>query len=109
MTDDNWAPDECTLPTAQRPLRVAEFGALFDTALRGVERGDDATLRLTLIESSWDEVERLTAAETDCCSFFRFSLSRRDDRLVGLTVTVPANQSAVLDGLTRQAETALAR
>jgi hypothetical protein len=26
---DDWAPDACTLPTAERPLRVAEFDDLF--------------------------------------------------------------------------------
>jgi hypothetical protein len=31
-------PAACTLPTAARPLRLAEFDALFATALRRQER-----------------------------------------------------------------------
>jgi hypothetical protein len=35
-----WAPvDACTLPTADQPLRVAEWDDLFATSLRAVERG----------------------------------------------------------------------
>ncbi|WP_245718914.1 hypothetical protein [Micromonospora rhizosphaerae] len=36
--DDDWVPEACTLPTAERPLRVAEFDELFATALRGQTR-----------------------------------------------------------------------
>ena len=31
---DDWAPDACTLPTAERPLRVAEFDDLFTFVVR---------------------------------------------------------------------------
>ena len=44
-----WVPaDACTLPTAEQPLRVAEFDGLFATALRGMERGEPGWLRLNL-------------------------------------------------------------
>ncbi|MFI7416085.1 hypothetical protein [Nonomuraea sp. NPDC049684] len=29
-----WTPSACTLPTAERPLRVAEFGELFARTAR---------------------------------------------------------------------------
>ncbi|WP_433352534.1 hypothetical protein ACQP25_05150 [Microtetraspora malaysiensis] len=32
-----WTPAECTLPTEERPLRVAEFDELFASALYGLE------------------------------------------------------------------------
>ncbi|ACZ87769.1 hypothetical protein [Streptosporangium roseum] len=44
----NWAPAECTLPTAEQPLRVAEFDALFAGALRGHQRLAPTHLRLRL-------------------------------------------------------------
>ncbi|MEV6153769.1 hypothetical protein AB0L53_25835 [Nonomuraea sp. NPDC052129] len=31
-----WVPSECTLPTAEQPLRVAEFDALFAEVVRAV-------------------------------------------------------------------------
>ena len=37
----SWAPvDACTLPTAEQPLRVAEWDGLFAESLRAVERPD---------------------------------------------------------------------
>jgi hypothetical protein len=44
---DDWAPDACTLPTAERPLRVAEFDDLF-TAVRRSERPLPTRLDLVL-------------------------------------------------------------
>ena len=38
--DPVWAPQACTLPTAKRPVRVAEFDELFATGLRGQQRLD---------------------------------------------------------------------
>ena len=40
--------DACTLPTTDRPLRLAEFDDLFATAVRRVERRRDA-VRLHLV------------------------------------------------------------
>jgi len=36
----SWVPDACTLPTAERPLRLAELDDLFATAVRAVHRLD---------------------------------------------------------------------
>ncbi|MEV4838269.1 hypothetical protein AB0K05_27425 [Nonomuraea sp. NPDC049486] len=38
--DQAWVPSACTLPTAEQPLRVAEFDALFADAVRAVARPD---------------------------------------------------------------------
>src|SRR5438067_388344 len=43
-----WAPNACTLPTAQQPLRAAEFDTLFTTALRAVHRLGPGRVRLVL-------------------------------------------------------------
>jgi thioredoxin len=105
-----WAPvDACTLPTAEQPLREAEFEELFATALRAVERPAPTWLRLNL--DAGTEVEArtrdLTARESSCCSFFDFQLTTANDALT-LDVRVPEARAEVLDGLARQAETARA-
>jgi hypothetical protein len=105
-----WAPvDACRLPTAERPLREAEFDELFAAALCGVERPARSWLRLIL--AAGDRVEEtardLTARESSCCSFFDFRLAPAGHRLV-LDVRVPAARAEVLDGLARRAEAARA-
>ncbi|MEU4742059.1 hypothetical protein AB0G02_16570 [Actinosynnema sp. NPDC023658] len=95
-----WVPGACTLPTAQRPLRVAEFDDLFATAVTGVRRRDRTTLLLEL-ERTPETAARaadLMVRENGCCSFFAFSLTVADDGLE-LTVAVPAAHVDVLDAL----------
>jgi hypothetical protein len=103
-----WVPVEaCTLPTAEQPLRVAEFEALFAGALRGVERREPGWLRLVLDGAADVEgrARELVARESSCCSFFDFRLTP-DAGHVLLDVRVPAARTDVLDGLARQAEAA---
>jgi hypothetical protein len=105
-----WAPAECTLPTEDRPLRVAEFDELFASALRGLERVAPTHLRLTLAGGAGiEEATRdLTARETACCSFFSFGLTPGADGLT-LDVEVPAAHVRVLDGLAARAVEAAPR
>lgn len=95
--------DACTLPTVERPLRVAEFDDLFRQAVVSVERDGLSTL-LTLEGGRGlrDRVADLTARESQCCSFFEFSLDDTDDGLV-LGIAVPATRTAILDALTDRA------
>lgn len=105
-TPPAWAPDDaCTLPTAEQPLREAEFDVLFATAVRDVERLAPTLLRLHLEAGSGVEARtrELTARESSCCSFFDFQLTPGEDRLV-LDVRVPEARTEVLDGLARRAE-----
>jgi len=99
-TDGAWLPDACTLPTAERPLRVAEFDDLSTDAVRGIERIGADRLRLHLRPDSRTAARsaELAAAETACCSFFTFTLTITGGSLV-LEVTVPAPHAAVLDAL----------
>lgn len=100
-----WAPvDACSLPTAERPLREAEFDALFATALRGVRRQAPTWLRVDLAAGEGTEaaVRDLLTRESSCCSFFDFQLTSAGDRLV-LDVRVPPARVDVLDGLARRA------
>ncbi|TDO30598.1 hypothetical protein EV643_13725 [Kribbella sp. VKM Ac-2527] len=97
-----WIDTSCTLPTAERPLRVAEFDDLFRTALRGVNRLAPGAVRLELDPSAESFARDLVARESACCSSFTFTFSTEDAALL-LRVEVPPAQVAVLDGLAARA------
>jgi hypothetical protein len=98
--DPSRVPESCTLPTSERPLRVAEFDALFRTAVTGQQRTAATLLELSL--TSEPEVAAAAAAlavrESRCCSFFRFAITV-DPREVQLTVRVPETHVDVLDAV----------
>jgi hypothetical protein len=94
----SWVPVEaCTIPTADQPLRVAEFDDLFATALRDVERREPGWLRLRLDPGSEERARDLVARETACCSFFTFDVHHESDLVVD--VRVPDARVDVLDAL----------
>jgi hypothetical protein len=99
--DPGWAPEACTLPAVERPLRVAEFTSLFATSLRSLERIDDTHLRTTLA-ADVGGVRDLTARETECCSFFTFTVTEAADG-IQLDIAVPVRYADVLDRLARHA------
>jgi hypothetical protein len=110
----DWVPvDACTLPTAEQPLRVAEFDDLFATSLTAVVRPPGAATRARLLLTGevglGERVQRLADAETACCSFFTFTvtLSPVDDgESVALDIEVPAAQAEILTALVDRAERA---
>jgi hypothetical protein len=101
---DSWAPRACTLPTIERPVRVAEFDRLFRDAVRAVDRADPTRLSLELEPSAEmaAQTASLVARETECCSFFTFDLVATGGAL-RLEVSVPAGYVEVLDALEAQA------
>jgi hypothetical protein len=106
MTDQlDWVADACTLPTAERPLRAAEFDALFAERLVRVERISPTSARIELL--SGDETialaQDLTEREASCCSFFSFAVTRTD-RATTIEVGVPPARTDVLDALVTRAE-----
>ena len=109
MTDElTWAPQACTLPAAERPMRAAEFAELFTTALRSAHRHAPTSLRLVLDSRCEARVRDLVARESQCCTFFAFAVTAAADG-VHLDVQVPSTQIAVLDSLAERAAGALAR
>jgi hypothetical protein len=108
-TDPGWASDSCTLSTAGRRLRQAEFGELFAETVAAIERPEPTRLRLHLQPGPQVAARAagLAAAETACCSFFTFALTAAAGSLV-LDVTVPVAQLPVLDALTERATAAVA-
>jgi hypothetical protein len=102
MNDEVWVPDACTLPTAQRPLRLAEFDELFATAVRGQQRVSPTRLRWLLDPAAEATGRDLTGRETQCCSFFTFTFTPAD-AVVQVHVEVPAAHVHVLDALAERA------
>lgn len=96
--------DACTMPTAERPLRLAEFDELFATAVRTVERrGRDVRLHLTGGGGLVDQVRDLADRETSCCSFFTFGIEGTDEDLT-LDISVPPARQDILDALAERAQ-----
>lgn len=107
MTDQlDWvAEDACTLPTIERPLRVAEFDALFAERLVGVERVSPTRARIELLSGNETVTlaRDLTEQETACCSFFSFDVRSADDATT-IEVGVPESRADVLEALIARAE-----
>lgn len=96
--------DACTLPVAERPLRLAEFDALFALTVTRVERrGTNMRLHLSGSRGLRDHVRDLTKRESSCCSFFVFDIAGTDDELT-LDVAVPPAHQEILEALAARAE-----
>ena len=119
VVDLEWASVEaCTLPTAERPLRVAAFDEVFGSSLRAVERPEGGTRARLMLAGGADladdlanRVQSLADAETSCCSFFTFGVTtlEADPALdsapgVALDIEVPAAYVGVLDALVDRAQ-----
>jgi hypothetical protein len=96
----NFELQSCTLPTAEQPLRVAEFDSLFAHAVRGVRRSKPTHLSLDLEPTAEVAAQAagLFVRETACCSFFTFTMTATAGALQ-LEIAVPANRVGVLDAL----------
>jgi hypothetical protein len=106
-------PDSCSLPTAEQPLRVAEFTSLFAGAVESVERLDSRHLRIRLRGAPGlaATVRDLAARENACCDFFGFTVTATTAapaEAVTLEVEVPPHRVDVLAGLAGLAESAAA-
>src|SRR5262245_38115547 len=101
-----WVPQACTLPTAERPLRLEEFDALFLRSAPGGQRVSARNLRVLIggDARAAAAVRDLAAREAECCSFFTFSISTPDPGWVQLDIEVPAGHVEVLDVLERRAK-----
>jgi hypothetical protein len=98
--DMEWVALDCTLPTAERPLRIAELDELFARSLRRVERPGPLHLRLTLAAGAdvAAAARDLTARESACCSFFAFDIDEGDGGST-VDVRVPPGREPILDAL----------
>lgn len=109
LDDDVWAPPACTLPTEDRPLRVAEFDDFFTA---DVIRRVSATPGQLVVEVRADAAAAVRAAslavrETACCSFFTFDLAISNSA-VALTIGTGPEHENVLAALGERVEVLLA-
>jgi hypothetical protein len=79
-------PIACTLDARDRAARGREWAALRERARLGEHRTE------TTLTTTWRrdegvkaEVERLVAAERECCAFLSFELTIRDDSVTLVT------------------------
>jgi len=94
---DDWAPEACTLPTSERPLRVAEFDDLFGRVIQSTR---PAVTRLDLVLPHDVEADAadLARRESECCSFFTFGFESIGGEVV-MHIDVPLTQVEILDAL----------
>jgi hypothetical protein len=94
---DDWAPDACSLPTTERPVRVAEFDQLFERVVT-MQRTEPTRLDLVLPRDAEATARDLAARESECCSFFTFEFETAGDDVV-MHVGVLPQQVEVLDAI----------
>ncbi|GIG66774.1 hypothetical protein [Phytomonospora endophytica] len=101
----DWVPDACTLPTAERPARLAEFDGLFAAHLTATALDAPTRARITLSGDTGlpARVGELAARESSCCSFLTFTVTPTSTG-ADLDIEVPGAHSGVLAALVARAE-----
>lgn len=112
-TSGSWvetASLSCSLPTAAKPLRLAEFDALFSTEITAVARASTTTAKFTLRPDPElaARVAKLSSREAQCCSFFEFTLTMTAERLEW-TLRVPDAHTDIVDAVIDRAHIAVDR
>jgi len=109
-TSPTWvAPDACTLPTVEQPVRVSEFDSLFAETLKSTERVSPTRARfaLTGLEDTAARAQDLATRETECCSFFAITITPTGPVSAVMDITVPDARADVLAALVDIAEAAI--
>ena len=93
----DWVPSSCTMPTAEQPLRLAEFDALFAEDVLSVEQTSSGEVALALKPESHvaARAAQLAAAETGCCSFFTFGITITEGRLDMVVSSDPRHEDVL--------------
>ena len=100
---DDWVSEACTLPTSERPLRLAEFDDLFKYVLR-CDRREPTRLEIAIPADVEAAAHDLARRESECCSFFTFDFDSAGENVI-MRIDVSPDQIAVLDAI----ETRVAR
>lgn len=95
---------DCTLPTAEQPVRLAEFDELLTDAARSMERPAADRLRIHLPSNpdTIAAVANFATRESTCCSFFTFTLTTSAGSAT-LDIAVTATRTDVLDAIATRA------
>ena len=103
-------PDSCTLPTAERPNRTAEFDDLYRGSVQGIRRIHATSLELDLVPEPVvaSQAAELAARENACCSFFTFTLAISAGAIV-LRVETPETHADVLAAVADRAQSLVGR
>jgi hypothetical protein len=89
----------CSLDAGGLHRRLAEIAEVGAASLIGRDReGDLHTLRFQSDVETRHNLERIVAAEAECCSFLDLELSERDGELI-LTVTAPDGGQPIAEEL----------
>jgi hypothetical protein len=99
---EDWAPDACTLPTPERPLRVAEFDKFAASVLQST-RPQPTRLDLVVPRAAEATGRDLDRHESQFCSFFTFEFDSAGGETV-MHVGVPPEQVGVLDAIETRVE-----
>lgn len=105
LVDYDWVPAACTLPTAERPLRRAEFDDLFTEDVLSINQPSPLEVRFELRPDAEVAARAagLAVRETGCCSFFTFGLTITDGT-VSMTISTEPAHGAVLAALSARAQ-----
>jgi hypothetical protein len=97
-------PEACTLPTADQPVRLAEWDALFAADVTDVRQMSINTIRLALRPHGpvAARAADLAVRETECCAFFEFTVTATGGDLA-MQIRTPARQIEVLHALAERA------
>ena len=88
-------PIACTLTADELPARLAEMAAVGEAALcRAEVSGRRAVLRFR--PSARERLERVVAAESECCAFLQMDL-RHTAEAIELSIAAPEGAEPVLD------------
>lgn len=98
LGSSDWVPDSCTLPIANRPMRLAEFDAFFADAVQDTDRPARTRLDLLIDTNAESRGRDLAARETGCCSFFTFTFEPAEHCVV-MHIDVSAADAGVLDAV----------
>jgi hypothetical protein len=89
----------CSLNTAQMSERLEEMAALGREGLTGARRSSThAELRFAAGSGIRERVERVVAAEADCCAFLTMRVTDEGDA-VTLTIDAPEDAAPLLGDL----------
>lgn len=98
LDDNSWASSACTLPTAEQPLRIAEFDAFFAQDALAVIRHSAELLSIAVRPEAAGRAAMLAVKETGCCSFFTFELKASGGEVI-LSVSADPAHAEILAAL----------